>query len=526
MQRRQLLSGVAAALLPLPAIAQPSRASTLRFVPESNLVVLDPILNVGTSTQDHAATIYDTLYGVDSRMTPKPQMAAGHTVSDDGRTWLFTLREGLTFHDNTPVRGIDCATSMARWAKRDPFGILMSPLVEAWDAPDDRTMRVRLTKPFPQLLDAIARPATAFQAIMPERLARTSVGTAVSAQVGSGPFRFKDDEFVAGSRVVYERFDRYVPRPEPADYTSGGKVAHFSRLEWQVIPDVATSTAALQNGEVDWIEIVSSDMLPMLAGSSGVQVQLQDPGGRMSFLRLNTLVPPFDNPAIRRAVLLAVTQGDFLDSVDGGDPSLSRRCYSMFPCSNPMARELAADLMKPPRDLAVARAQLAKAGYAGERVVILSADDIGSIRDYAAIAADLLRRIGMNVDLQSMDWGTLIQRRASREPVAKGGWSIFPATWSGTMIDTPPSNAMVRGLGSAGYPGGFQDQVIEDLTTAYAEASSTTEQQRIFDAIQARSFELVPSIPLGQWFRKTAFRRDITGILPAWISLPWNVRRF
>lgn len=525
MRRRDLLATAAAALLPAPSIAQGTRAKTLRFAPESNLAVLDPIQNGGTSSQDHAAAVYDTLYGVDKGMVPKPQMAAEHSVSDDGRTWLFPLRDGLRFHDGRPVRGADCAASMARWAKRDPFGILMSSLVEAWDAPDDRTMRVKLTRPFPQLLEAIAHPTVAFPVIMPEDVAATPANVTATSRIGSGPYRFKADEFVSGSRVVYERFDGYVPRAEPADYTSGGKVVHFDRWEWQVIPDVATGSAALQNGEIDWLEVASSDMLPALEKSPGIRFQVQDPGGRMSFLRFNSVQPPFDNPQVRRAVLQAMYQADFMDASNGGQADLSRPCYSMFPCGTPMVKQAGRELMSSAQDLAQARDRLVAAGYKGERVVVLSADDINLIRDYATIAADLLRKIGMNVDLQSMDWGTLLQRRTSREPVSNGGWSLFPCTWSGVLIGTPPSNFMVRGIGSAGYAGDFSDPALEQLTQSYLEAAGPGEQEKLLDAIQQRAFDLAPSVPLGQWFRKTAFRRDITGIIPAWISLPWNVRR-
>ena len=525
MRRRDLLASIGTAMLPIPAIAQSSRAKTLRFVPESNLVILDPMLTISTSTQDHGVCIYDTLYGVDSQFVAKPQMSAGHTVSDDGRTWTIVLRDGLRFHDGEPVRAADCAASMARWCKRDPFGLLIARLIERWEAADDRTLRIKLTRPFPGLIDAIARPAVAGQFIMPERVARTDPATAITDMTGSGPFRFVPGEYVSGSRVVYDRFQGYVPRAEPADYTSGGKVVHFDRFEWQVIPDVATAAAALRTGEVDWLEIANSDMIPLFARSANIRLQMQDLGGRMSFLRFNTLQPPFNNPAIRRAVLQAVTQSDYMDVTAGGDAELTRTCYSMFPCKLPMVNEAGTELMKPPRDLARSQARLKQAGYAGEKVVILSASDIEQIRVYGDVTADLLRRLGMNVDLQSMDWGSLLQRRTSREPVSNGGWSVFPATFSAAQIGTAPTNSLVRGLGAAGYAGGFEDAVIEMLTGEYVEAGSTAERQRIIDAIQTRAFDLAPSVPLGQWFRKTAFRRDIEGIMPAWVSLPWNVRR-
>jgi peptide/nickel transport system substrate-binding protein len=157
-------------------------------------------------------------------------MASGHEVSDDGRTWRIRLRDGLTFHDATPVRAIDCIASLQRWCASTPFGQLLSQTVDTWAARDDRTIEIRLTRPFPLMLDAIALPDNAAW-IMPEHLAHTDPNTAVKEMVGSGPYRFIAGEYNSGNRVVYEKFDAYVPRKEPPDWASGGKIVHFGRVE-------------------------------------------------------------------------------------------------------------------------------------------------------------------------------------------------------------------------------------------------------------------------------------------------------
>ena len=258
MERRTLLKGAAAAAggatLASPAVAQPARAAALRFVPQANLTALDPVWTSAIVTQMHGYHVYDTLYAVDGQLRPRPQMAEGHTVSDDGRVWRIRLREGLRFHDGEPVRAQDCAASLARWSKRDPFGQLLAASVDSWRAADDRTLEVRLTRPFPLLLDALAKPDANVPFVMPERLAATDANAQVGEVVGSGPYRFLPEEFVSGSRVAYARFDGYAPRQEPPDWASGGKVAHFPRVEWHILPDPATAAAALQSGEVDWLE--------------------------------------------------------------------------------------------------------------------------------------------------------------------------------------------------------------------------------------------------------------------------------
>ena len=279
VSRRALLKSSGAALFPLatPAIGRASDRSTLRFVPQANLSALDPIWSTAAITVTHGFCVFDTLYGVDAKLNPHPQMAAGATVSDDGRTWLVTLREGLRFHDGEPVRAQDCAASLERWSKRDTFGQTLGAAVDSFGAADDRTLRVKLKRPFPRFLEAIGKPHSSPAFIMPERLARTDPMKQITEMVGSGPFRFNQSEYVSGARMVYERFDGYVPRAEPPEWTSGGKRVNFDRVEWQVIPDPATAAAALQSGEIDWWEQALPDLIPLLRKAPGIHVQQQDP---------------------------------------------------------------------------------------------------------------------------------------------------------------------------------------------------------------------------------------------------------
>ncbi len=374
MKRRTLLQATAAGGLAVaaPALAQPARASTLRFVPQANLTALDPIWTSAIVTQMHGYHVYDTLFAVNGAQQPKPQMAEGHRVSDDGRVWQIRLREGLRFHDGEPVRAIDCAASLERWSKRDAFGQILAAVVDRWVATDDRTLEIRLKRPFPMLLDALAKPDANVAFILPERLARTDASTQVSEMIGSGPYRFQRDEFVSGSRVTYTRNDAYVPRQEPSDWASGGKVAYFPRIEWHILPDPATAAAALQNGEIDWLEQPLTDLLPTLQRNRNIAVEALNPTGLMSIMRLNHLQAPFNDLKVRQAVALSVDQSEYMRATMGDDASVWRECHSLFPCGTPLGVENLSELNAPPRSLDRARAALQASGYKGEKVVIIN----------------------------------------------------------------------------------------------------------------------------------------------------------
>ncbi|HMK81923.1 MAG TPA: ABC transporter substrate-binding protein [Xanthobacteraceae bacterium] len=527
MRRRDLLKGCAAATLaaarpPRAAQAQSAPGSVLRYVPAANLTLLDPIWSTAYVSICHGYAVFDAPYAADAGQNPRPQMLQGHEVSVDGRAWSLRLREGLTFHDGEPVRASDCAASFARWAARQSTGQVVGAFVESWSTADDRTIKVTLKQPLPTLAYLMANSVFP-PFVMPERLARTAPDKQVTEMIGSGPFRFNAAEYVSGNRVVYEKFAGYAPRPEPAEWTSGGKIAKVGRVEWRIIPDQATAAAALQQGEIDWLEAPPADLQPLLRKHRDITLDVIDPTGWTGFLRFNQLQKPFDNVKIRQAVLMAVRQEDYLRLAAGDDPTSYTVCKSVFPCGTPFGREIGADAMR--GDLEAAKRLLKEGGYAGEKVVILQPADLAPYGDFATITADLLRQIGMTVDLVASDWGTVTQRRAKKEPVEQGGWSIFVSGVNGPAIMNPAVNFLIRGQGQRGYFGWYDNPEIEKLASEWLQSEQQTERARLADLIQGIAFRTVPYVPLGQYVVRTAYRRNVQGVLHGPAVLPWNVAK-
>ncbi len=524
MKRRTILraglAGAAATALPRFAIAQPAGARVLRFVPQANLTVLDPIITTAAVTANHGWLVWDTLFGVNAKLEPKPQMAEGYTVSDDGRTWQIKLRPGLKFHDGEPVRAQDCAASLARWAVRDVFGQTVAPLVDEWGVADDRTVRIKLKKPFPLLVQAIAQQNSF---IMPERVAKTDPYKSLTEVVGSGPFRFIKEEFVAGASAGYEKFAGYVPRQEPPEWTSGGKVAHFDRIEWKVIPDAATAAAALQNGEVDWWEQVQTDLVPLLKRNKEIVFGPSNPQGYIGGLRFNHLHPPFNNVKLRRAIMMGVNQADYMTAIMGNNKDAWQTCYSQFPCGTTYGVE--ADLPVQKGNLEAARKMVAESGYNNEKAVIINPTDFPTIGPLGEITFDLLKKLGLNVELVATDWGSVVQRRATREPVEKGGWSIFHTWFTGGFILNPIITPPFRGLGDKGWFGWYENAKVEELTQKWLDAADDAERMKVAMTIQAENYDKVPTVNLGQFQVPTAWRNSLTGKLEATGPLFWNIRR-
>jgi peptide/nickel transport system substrate-binding protein len=378
MQRRSLLAGSAAAVaLRKRAAAAQSNPRLLRYVPQADLTVIDPVLTTAYITRYHATMVWDQLYGIDSKLQPQPQMVEGHTTEDDARLWTFTLRENLRFTDGEPVRGRDCVASIKRWAARDPMGQALLARVAEMAAPDDRRFTIRLTRPFGLLLNCLAKIGPPALMVMPERLADTDPFQSIKEVVGSGPFHFVASERVVGSKVVYSRNADYVPRPSGTpDWLAGPKIVNFDRVEWTVMPDPATAAAALENAEVDWWENPPNDLLPMLDRSADVRTEANGPLGTMGTGVFNHLYPPFDKPAVRRVILQAISQVDFMTAAAGTDPMMWRDRIGIFTPNTPMASNAGMEIISAPKpDLASLGKRLHDAGYQGERIILMSASD-------------------------------------------------------------------------------------------------------------------------------------------------------
>lgn len=526
MRRRHFLQAGSAGLGLLAAPAVAAGTSVITFVPQVDLAILDPVFTRGSVTRNHGYLVFDTLYGVDDRFTAHPQMAQGHVVEDDGLRWRITLRPGLRFHDGTPVLARDAVASIRRWATTDGFGQALMAATAELAALSDTEIGFRLTRPFPLLAVALGKPGASMACIMPERLATTPANRQVTEMVGSGPFRFLANERLAGSRVVYEAFDGYVPRPSgPPGQTTAPKIAHVQRIEWHVLPDPATAVAALRQGEVDWVEQVESDLLPLLRRQHGVVTAVKDPDGSIGFIRFNHLHPPFDNPAIRRALLGAIDQANSMLAVAGEDRSMWRDKVGFFTPSSAMANDEGIAVLSSPRDLDKVRSDLAAAGYRGERVVMLSAADLGTLKALSGVTADVLRRIGLNLDEQSMDWGSVLGRLRSQETPDKGGWSLYCSSTDGANMLNPAAHAAIRGNGTAapgyGWPTSPQ---LEALRSAWFTAPDLAAQQRICREMQRQAWQDVPYIPAGLFLQATAFRQSLTGITPGFPAF-YNVRK-
>jgi len=524
MKRRGFLQ-TAAAVLAAPSAVRAAERSVVRIVPQSNLGSIDPIWTTATVTRNHGYLVYDTLFGMTSDLQPRPQMAEGLTVDADGRRVSIKLRDGLLFHDGERVRAADCVASIMRWSKRNGFGQKLLSTTDELTALDDQHIQFRLKKPFPLLTSALAvvgQPPF----IMPERVAETDPFKQIDDATGSGPFRFRRDEFNPGQKVVYERHPGYVPREagEPS-LTSGPKRVYLDRVEWHVIPDGATAVSALQKGEIDWFEQPTPEQASFLSRVPFVSVEAITSFPSNAIMRLNFLQPPFDNKAVRQALLPAIVPADFMAAVAGSDVGAWQE-GGVFTPGTPMASGAGLEPLQGPRSVERAKQLLKAAGYESEPLRLIGPTDLLAPAALTQVAADLFRRLGMNVDVALSDWGTVLQRRASKEPVGKGGWSAALTNFPGFDFAEPGMHPglVATGTGPGSMFGWPAIPRLEELRQAVFDASDDASRHTICEEMQRVIIDEVAFVPLGAFKQMTALRRDLTERVSGF-AMFWSLRR-
>jgi peptide/nickel transport system substrate-binding protein len=483
-------------------------AQTLRIVMHSDLKSVDPTWSGTYISRNHGYMVFDTLFAVDENFQIKPQMVDNWSTSEDGLTWTFKLREGLEWHDGTPVTAEDCIASLKRWAQLDIMGRKLTQFIAEYKALDDRSFQLVLKEKYGLVLESLGKPSVGVPFMMPKHTAETEAAKQIDDPIGSGPFIFKKDEWRPGAKVVYVKNSKYKPRAEPMSGMAGGKVVTLERVEWVWLPDPETQLDALIKGEIDAIESVTHDHIPLLEAEKDIRLVPRTIAQNQYAFRMNWLTPPFDNIKVRQAVTYALSQEDFLKA-NIGDPRFYRTCKALFTCNSPYESTTGMDGLLEGNS-AKARQLLAEAGYDGTPIVLLQPYDLVTMRQLAPVAKAQLERAGFKVDLQAMDWQSMVSRIINKKgPPSEGGWNAFGTSWSRVDILDPLMTGYLAANCAGAYAGWPCDEEMEMLRDKYARASEPAERKAIAEEVQAYAMKIVTHVPLGEWFSLLAVRSNI-----------------
>ena len=501
------------------------QGKVLRVVPHSNLAILDPIWTTAYMSRNHGYMIYDTLFGTDEKNQIKPQMVETWSSSPDRRLWTFKLRKGLEFHDGRPVTGEDVIASLARWGKRDSMGVALFTFVDRMDSPAPDSFRIFLREACGFLLEALGKPSSNVPFIMPKRVAETDAFKQIEDYTGSGPYIFRKEDFKPGDVAVYVKNNKYVPRKEAPSGSAGGKHVYIDRVEWNLaLRDGQAQVNALKNGEVDIVESVPFELYDGVKNDPNLQLPSFDHVGFQYMARFNHLNKPFDNPKVRQAVLAAFSQEPFLRA-QVGVKELYHTCPSMFTCGTPFGSAAGSEIQSK-SNMKKAQELLKASGYDGTPIVVMKPTDLVTISKLPDVAAQLMRQAGFKVDLQAMDWQTLVGRRAKKDPIDKGGWHMFLTAWQAHDIWNPIANAALDARGEAsGWFGWGKDDKLVELRAQFMRETDEAKKKKLAEAVQTRAFEVGTHVPLGEYRAPMAARKNISGFFVSNGNLYWNLKK-
>ncbi len=530
MHLKDLKRGVAMAALAVGLMAGSAQAQTnyVKVAAEADLKSLDPIWTTAAITAGHAFLVYDQLFAQDLKGISKPQMVESWKTSADGLSWTFVLRPGLKWHDGTDVTAKDVVPSIKRWGARIASGQILMTRVADVVAVDNRTFEIKLKDKFGPLVDMLGASAQPL-VIMREKEAMTDPFQQVSEPIGSGPFIFEKEKWVPGSKVSYKKNAAYVPRTEAPDALTGAKVVKVDGVEWTYIPDTSTAVQALVRGEVDFYEYVPTDMIPVLEKEKNITVKIINTGGFTPILRPNHLVAPTNNPKVRQAMLYAMNQSDSLAAMVG-NKSLEKECWAVFACGFPLETNAGVgDWGKPsPANIEKAKALLKEAGYNGEPIVLMNPTEFQVIAAMTTMTGQQLKNAGFNVDMQNMDWGTLVTRRTVKDAPKdnKSGWHVFH-TWGVGPLSADPltNNTAATPCDGKNWFGWPCDEQLEKMRQQFITEADPAARKRLAEDFQKRFYEQVPYIPLGMFFQKAAWRNNIEGVLDNTKVVWWNATK-
>lgn len=530
ISRRSLLqAGVATGTaLSFPSVlrSQTTLASTqaVRMVKSGDLGVFDPMISSYYITADHGSAIYDTLFALDSRMTPQPQMVGNWGVSDDKKTYTFVLRDGLGWHDGTPVTAGDCVASIRRWVEVASGGQLIKALATDISKKDDKTFTIALKEPLGLLIEILATLTPPCLFIMREKDANTPSTDPVTANIGSGPFTFNQELARPGASFTYDRNERYVPRREASDGLAGRKVVKVDRVIWDNIADQQTALAALQTGEIDYLESVPMDLLPVLEGNPDIALQVLNQGGFVRYLRINFLQKPFNNLKARHALLYLIDQEAAMRT--SSPPEYIKTVTSLFGTKTAYINDENTGWFKKGGDPEKAKELFQEAGYAGEKVVIVQVTNIAWMSNVAQYVAHTLRKIGVNAEPNPTDWGAVTARLDNKGSVDEGGWSIYPTADVDFAMGDVLGNPIFLANGDKAWYGWPHNDEYEALYARWATVATLEERQSLAREMQRVWWGFVGSVYLGATTLPVARRASLTGLIGMPVIVPmWNMQK-
>ena len=490
----------------------PRTGGALTFGQEANVNSLDQHASNTISTRNIAMNIFEALMTRDEQNNPIPDLAASVTESPDKLTYTFPLRTGIKFHNGKPMTSEDVVASFDRYSK---IGLERSILtnVAKWEATDPATFVIHMKTPQPTFLETLSSFSVPI-VIHPSEM-RDDPALRLRT-VGTGPFML--DEFVPGGFVRIKRYDGYTPNTAFEQRTGFGgyRVACLDSVTFRIVTEASARVAGLQTGELQAVEDVPTKSLAALKGDPKIRL-LPLQNWWVQIATANVQKPPTDNVYFRRAVQAALDMDDIMDAATDGNYRLNVGFQYPGRAGYTDAGKETYNIKDPAR----AKELLKQAGYTNAPVTILTNKDYSSMYNAAVVMAEQMKAVGINAQLQVVDWPTSINMQLRGDT----GWNFFhtgygtqPALGAlSVMAFFAPPTAAYRPLEGKDDP---------DIVAAWTDMNTNPDpaaRQAAYARMQSVILERAYALPFGSLTKVQASRSNVEGFVPFRIPRMSNV---
>ena len=480
-----------------PSREQPRFGGVLKVATQSEPPSLDPHWTTTVATWGPMWHVFETLYTIDKDWSPIPHLAEGHTVSDGGRQYTITLRKGVRFHTGKEMTSADVVASLNRWGRMSTVGKALWKSVEWVEAKGPYEIVIHLKEPSGVVLSALAVTGNG-AAIYPKEVIDATGDGQLKQFIGTGPFRFVEHK--PDRHVRLARFKEYAARSEPSNGAGGKRVAYVNELLFIPVPDLAVRLAGVESGSYHYSTGIKQDQYDRLLTSRSVEPRISSPS-QWAAARLNHKQGLMTSKKLRQAFQAALDMQPIMAAAVG-HPLFYRLDPGLAPPELVLWHSTAGGALYNQKDKEKARRLLKEAGYAGQPVRWLTTQEVEFMYKTALVAKQQLEEVGFKIDLQVLDWATVVQRVTKpelfdvRSTGVPWGWGLDPALH------------FVLQCTSAG---GWCLEEKERLLGELARETDPRKRKAIIDRIQVLFYEDVGSIKFGDWFGLNVTRKELRG---------------
>jgi peptide/nickel transport system substrate-binding protein len=496
---------LALALLVGTAAAQdaPRQGGILKAAMIGEPPTLDTHTTTATIAFQIAWHVVETLYTYDRQYAPIPHLAEGHAVSDGGRRYTITLRKGVTFHNGKELTAADAAASLTRWGRLHTTGKTIFKTIEAVEARDSHTLVIHLKEPSGSLLYALGSP---YVGIYPKTVVDAAGDQPIKEPIGTGPFRFVEHR--PDRHIKVARFKEYAARPEPTDGHGGRRTAWVDEIHFLPVPDVAVRVAGVESGDYHFAQTVKPDLHDRLKTNRRLDVHVVKPSSWITAAP-NHKQGLMTNRKLRQALQAALDMEPIMTGAIGHKAFFRVDGALYFPEQGLFHTQVGVtgyNLRNKDR----ARALLKEAGYTGQPIRWMTTKEYDYHYNSALVARHQMEEVGFKVDLQVLDWATVVQRRSKPEL-----WDLFT-----TAITFQPDPALTSNL-QCDWPGWWCHEEKERLLAELIRESDPRKRRAVIERIQAVFYEDVGRIKMGDFFIMYV-SRDLRGFESSPFLHFWN----